>query len=70
MDDARITVAGDGDHMADDPRDELLEAAEAALAWLYDRRAHMMPEEMMDGREGGHRRRLLAAIRRARGTAA
>jgi len=69
VDDARITVAGDSDHMADDPRDELLEAAEAALAWLYDRRAHM-PEEMMDGREGGHRRRLLAAIRRARGTAA
>jgi hypothetical protein len=48
---------------------ELLEAAEATLAWLYDRQAHV-PEEMLDPREHKHRKRLLAAIRGARGTVA
>lgn len=43
-------------------QEELLEAAETVLAWLYDRRAHT-PEEMVDPREARHRKRLLAAVR-------
>ena len=69
MDDARITAAGDGDHATGNPQNELLATAEGVLAWLHDRRAHM-PEEMIDGREARHRKRLLVAIRRARGTVA
>jgi hypothetical protein len=46
-------------------QDELLEAAEAALDWLYSRRAHM-PEEMLDGREAKHRKALREAIRKVR----
>jgi hypothetical protein len=64
MDERSVDRAG-----APDSREDLLEAAEAVLAWLYDRRAHM-PEELIDGREGKHRKRLQAAIRKARRTAA
>jgi hypothetical protein len=44
-------------------QDELLEAAENALDWLYDRRAHM-PPEMLDPREAKHRRALREALGR------
>jgi hypothetical protein len=39
----------------------VLEAAEAALGWLYDRRAHL-PEELLDHREARHRE----AVRKVR----
>jgi hypothetical protein len=44
----------------------VLEAAEAALGWLYDRRAHL-PEELLDHREARHREAVREAGRRARG---
>ena len=73
MDDVSVdstTLAGDPFAAAGQrhAQEELLEAAEAALAWLYDRRAHV-PEEMLDPREHKHRKRLFAAIREARRTA-
>ena len=46
-------------------QEELLEAAEATLDWLYDRRAHM-PEELLDHREARHRKALREAVQRAR----
>jgi hypothetical protein len=38
VDDSNITVAGDGIHVAGNPRTDLLEAATAALRWfdLFD----------------------------------
>jgi len=43
------------------PQEELLEAAENALNWLYDRRAHL-PEELLDHREAKHRKALREAL--------
>jgi hypothetical protein len=48
---------------------ELLEAAENVVAWLYDRRAHLL-EELLDHREARHRKALREAIRQARAEAA
>jgi hypothetical protein len=61
------TLAGDGFAYAAQQKaqEELLEAAEAALDWLYDRRAHM-PPELFDTREARHRKELRQAIRRVR----
>ena len=42
-------------------QEELLAAAEDALAWLESRRAHY-PPEMRDGREGVHSKALKEAI--------
>ncbi len=47
-------------------QDELLRAAESVLGWLDDRRAHT-PPELLDGREGRHRKALGAAVGRLRG---
>ena len=47
-------------------QEELLEAAENALSWLYDRRAHL-PEELLDPREAKHRKALRQAVRKASG---
>jgi hypothetical protein len=65
VDDPRITVAGDGIHVAGNPRTELLEAAEAALRWLdlFDQHA---PSDMIFGGEAEVRGLLRDAIRRAR----
>ena len=65
MDDPRITVAGDGIHVAGDPRTELLEAATAALRWfdLFDQHA---PSDMIFGGEAEVRGVLRDAIRRAK----
>ena len=49
------------------PQEELLEAAENALNWLYNRRAHL-PEELLDHREAKHRKALRQAIRKASGS--
>jgi hypothetical protein len=46
-------------------QEELMQAAEAALRWLYDRRAHL-PEELLDHREARHRKALREAVRRVR----
>jgi hypothetical protein len=46
-------------------QEELLEAAEAALSWLYDRRANL-PEELLDHREARHCKALREAVRKAR----
>jgi hypothetical protein len=40
--------------------------AEAALDWLYERRARM-PPEMLDPREAGHRKALGEAVHKLRG---
>ena len=66
----RATLAGDGIAYAAQKQAhaELLEAAETALDWLYDRRAHM-PEELLDHREAKHRKVLREAIKRMRGEA-
>ncbi len=65
MDDSRIRVAGDGIHVAGNPRTELLEAAEAALRWfdLFDQHA---PSDMIFGGEAEVRGLLRDALRRAR----
>ena len=65
MDDPRITVAGDGIHVAGNPWTGLLEAAEAALEWfdLFDQHA---PSDMIFGGEAEVRAVLRDAIRRAR----
>ena len=65
MDDPRITVAGDGIHVAGNPRTELLEAATAALRWfdLFDQHA---PSDMIFGGEAEVRGLLRDATRRAR----
>ena len=65
MDDPRITVAGDGIHVAGNPWTELLEVAEAALAW-FDRFDGHAPEGLEFGGEAKVRRQLRDAIRRAR----
>jgi hypothetical protein len=46
-------------------QEELLQAAEATLDWLEDRRRHQ-PPELFDTREGTHFRALREAIRRVR----
>ncbi len=46
-------------------QEELLQEAEAALHWLYVRRAHMPPEQL-DPREASHRNALQEAIRKWR----
>jgi hypothetical protein len=46
-------------------QEELLRAAEEAVAWLDSRRRHY-PPQMRDGREGIHRKALQEAIRRVR----
>jgi hypothetical protein len=49
-------------------QEELLEAAEEALAMLDSRRAHH-PPEMIDPREGWVAKTLRAAVRKARSSA-
>jgi hypothetical protein len=46
-------------------QEELLEAAENAVAWLESRRAHY-PPQMRDGREGVHRKALAEAVAKLR----
>lgn len=62
-----VPPAGDPIYAAGNRKaqEELLEAAEAALDWLYDRRAHM-PPELLDHREARHRKALREAVRRVR----
>ncbi len=71
MDDARIPVAGSGDHAAGrrQAQEELLEAAEATLAWLDRFDAHA-PSDMRFGGEAKVRHQLRRAVRGARGTVA
>jgi hypothetical protein len=65
---AKHSVAG-GDPTAYAARikaqEELLEAAENAVAWLESRRRHY-PPQMRDGREGAHRKALQQAIAKLR----
>ena len=65
----RATRVGDPFAHAGEARtkaqEELMQAAENVLAFLDDRRDHQ-PPEMLDGREGRHRKALRAAIGRAR----
>lgn len=61
------TLAGDPFALAGTikAQEELLDAAEAVLAWLDDRQLHI-PIEMLDGPEWKHRRALHAAVRKVR----
>jgi len=61
----RTTLGGDPFAATGNPRTELLEAAEAALAW-FDRFDAHAPSDMHFGGEGRVRRQLRGAIRRSR----
>lgn len=65
MDNVRIPPAGDPFTAGGEAQEELLETAQAALAW-FDRFDAHAPEGLTFGGEGRVRKQLRGAIRRAR----